>query len=82
MIIVVLTGGAEEEILNNAGRYNVLVAWPQYNSLPSALEAAAALRERGAFAYIIQVKSPENDPPLSKIRKFLGVISLFKMPPK
>lgn len=57
-VVVVLTGGAKEEVLSQASSYKVLLAWPHYNSLPSALEAAAALREGGRYAKVLELPAP------------------------
>ncbi|AEA12742.1 L-fucose isomerase and related protein-like protein [Thermoproteus uzoniensis 768-20] len=59
-IIVVVTGGAENEILASARQYNVILAWPHYNSLPSALEASAALRDSGRYAKVITMSGPDQ----------------------
>jgi len=76
-IVVVLTGGAEEDILSQAARYNVLLAWPHYNSLPSALEAAAALREGGRYAKVLELPAPLASPGEPLLRA-LRLISLMK----
>ncbi len=76
-IIVVLTGGAEPEILSHATRYNILLAWPHYNSLPSALEAAAALQERGSFVKVLQLPAPLS-PPGEQLLRALRLVSLLK----
>jgi len=59
-VVAVLTGGAENEILASARRYNILLAWPHYNSLPSALEAAAALRDSGRYVKVIALSGPDQ----------------------
>ncbi|MEM1597311.1 MAG: fucose isomerase [Pyrobaculum sp.] len=80
--IVVLTGGSEPEVLEAAGAYNIILAWPHYNSLPAALEAAAALREVGRYAEVVPLAAPGAEPPLEKIKKILGVYSLLRSPPR
>jgi len=82
VFIVVLTGGAEPEILSQAGRFNVLLAWPHYNSLPSAREAAAALRERGAFAEVVALEGPGAEPPAERVRRLVEVARLLDKPPR
>jgi len=82
VFIVVLTGGAEPEVLSQAGRFNVLLAWPHYNSLPSALEAAAALRERGAFAEVVALDGPGAEPPAERVRRLVEVARLLDKPPR
>jgi hypothetical protein len=59
-VVAVLTGGAENEVLASARRYNILLAWPHYNSLPSALEAAAALRDSGRYVKVIALSGPDQ----------------------
>lgn len=81
-VFVVLTGGAEPEILEKALPYNVLVAWPHYNSLPSALEASAALRERGRFAYVVALEDLPEEPPVERIMKAVRAAHLLKNPPR
>jgi L-fucose isomerase-like protein len=76
-VVVVLTGGAEEEVLSQAASYNVLLAWPHYNSLPSALEAAAALREGGRYAKVLELPAPLASPG-EPLLKALRLISLMK----
>ena len=76
-VVVVLTGGAEEEVLSQAASYNVLLAWPHYNSLPSALEAAAALREGGRYAKVLELPAPLASPGEPLLRA-LRLISLMK----
>jgi L-fucose isomerase-like protein len=73
----VLTGGAEEEVLSQSARYNILLAWPHYNSLPSALEAAAALREGGRYAKVLELPAPLASPG-ERLLKALRLISLMK----
>lgn len=80
--IVVLTGGSEPEILAAAGDYNIILAWPHYNSLPAALEAAAALREAGRFAYVVQLEGPGAEPPMGKVERIVRVVDLLRRPPK
>lgn len=58
-LIVAITGGSENEIMANARQYNIIVAWPHYNSLPSALEAAAALRDSGRYTKVIALPAPK-----------------------
>jgi len=76
-VTVVLTGGAEPEILSYAARYNILLAWPHYNSLPSALEAAAALQERGLFVKVLQLQAPLS-PPGERLLRVLRLVWLLK----
>jgi L-fucose isomerase-like protein len=76
-VVVVLTGGAEEEVLSQAARYNILLAWPHYNSLPSALEAAAALREGGRYAKVLELPAPLASPG-ERLLRALRLISLMK----
>lgn len=76
-VVVVLTGGAEEEVLSQAASYNVLLAWPHYNSLPSALEAATALREGGRYAKVLALPAPLASPSEPLLRA-LRLISLMK----
>ncbi|WP_333639634.1 fucose isomerase [Pyrobaculum aerophilum] len=80
--ILVLTGGSEPEILANAGDYNILLAWPHYNSLPAALEATAALRESGKFAEVIQLEAPGSPPPAGIVERILRVVELLQKPPR
>ncbi len=75
--IVVLTGGAENEILAASRRYNVLLAWPHYNSLPSALEALAALRDSGRYAKLITLERP-GQPLDERAVRALRLIELIK----
>lgn len=80
--IVVLTGGAEPEIIANAGDYNILLGWPHYNSLPSALEAAAYLKKNGKYVEVITLPRPGAEPPVEKIEKTLRLFRLLKEPPR
>ncbi|MEM1571245.1 MAG: fucose isomerase [Pyrobaculum sp.] len=80
--IVVLTGGSEPEILAAAGDYNIVLAWPHYNSLPAALEAAAALKEAGRFAHVVQLEGPGAEPPRDKLERLLRVVDLLRRPPR
>lgn len=75
--IVVLTGGAENEILAASRQYNVLLAWPQYNSLPSALEALAALRDSGRYVRLITLAGPGRPLDERAVRS-LRLIELIK----
>ena len=75
-VVVVLTGGAKEEVLSQAASYNVLLAWPHYNSLPSVLEAAAALRG-GRYAKLLALLAPLASPSELLLRA-LRLISLKK----
>ncbi len=61
-VILVLTGGVEGDILRRgprgaAGRALALVAHPEANSLPAALEASAALGQRGHKVCLILAES-------------------------
>ncbi|WP_148682356.1 hypothetical protein [Pyrobaculum neutrophilum] len=56
------------------------MAWPHYNSLPSALEASAALRERGRFAYVVALEDLPDEPPVERIMKAVRAAHLLKNP--
>ncbi|MEZ0248522.1 MAG: fucose isomerase [Thermoproteus sp.] len=76
-VVVVLTGGAEPEVLAESRQYNIIIAWPQYNSLPSALEAAAALRDMGKYVRVVRAKSPGSDVSY-QLLKSLRLVQLIK----
>lgn len=80
--ILVLTGGSEPEILSSAGDYNILLAWPHYNSMPAALEAAAALKSMGRFVEVVQLEGPGAPPPLAKVERLVRLVDLLKRSPR
>lgn len=62
--VLFLTGGVEHELLQLATDISgpfVLIAHPGYNSLPAAMEATAALRERGARVELLHLGDPETE---------------------
>lgn len=75
-VVVVVTGGSENEILASFRSYNILLAWPQYNSLPAALEAAAALRDSGRWVRVI--RSSYGEPLGEALVKSLRLVQLMK----
>jgi L-fucose isomerase-like protein len=76
-VIVVATGGSENEVLTSARSFNVLLAWPEYNSLSAALEAASALREIGKFAKVVRL-SRYGEPPRESLIRALRLLNLMK----
>jgi len=69
LAFLVLTGGTERAVLDvvakrrstGAGGPVLLVAHPNNNSLPAALEALAALRAHGAAGRVVFLKSPDDE---------------------
>ncbi|MGC9051470.1 fucose isomerase [Pyrobaculum sp.] len=80
--ILVLTGGSEPEILSAAGDYNILLAWPHYNAMPAALEAASALRAMGRFVEVVQLEGPGAPPPLARLERLVRLVDLLRRPPR
>lgn len=69
LAFLVLTGGTERAVLDvvakrrsaGVGGPVLLVAHPNNNSLPAALEALAALRAHGAAGRVVFLSSPEDE---------------------
>ncbi|MFN3805489.1 MAG: fucose isomerase, partial [Pyrobaculum sp.] len=61
---------------------NILLAWPHHNSLPSALEAAAALRAEGKAAEVVTLEGPGAEPPLEKVGRLVNMFKLLEKPPR
>ncbi len=72
----VLTGGTEGLVLKDLARNGgfakenpvVLIAHPEHNSLPAAMEILARIRQEGGFGILVLVRSPDDGAALMRLK--------------